>query len=79
MHAAAGDDFGRPAVGINAAALVNQDEYALTSDDGGNFRTDAASCRYVYNLGTRSLGIGTYAVRILVNSVVVGRVTFGVQ
>jgi len=58
---------------------VNESEYALSSDDGPSFRIDTTSCRYVYNFGTGSLGVGTYMVRILLNSVVVGRATFGVQ
>jgi hypothetical protein len=63
----------------SAPGPVNEDEYALSSDDGLSFRVDTTSCRYVYSLGTGSLGAGTYQVRILLNSVVVGRATFGVQ
>jgi YVTN family beta-propeller protein len=56
---------------------VDESTYLLASDSGSNFRT--SSCQYVYNLGTGSLGTGTYAVNISIRGSVVGSGTFGLQ
>ena len=50
---------------------------AVTRTGGGvtgNFRID--NCQYVYNLNSRTLGIGIYHVDILINGQVVGSATF---
>jgi len=51
--------------------------YTLAADSGSNFNVTA--CEYHYNLSTASLASGTYSVRILIGSAVVGAATFGVQ
>lgn len=54
-------------------------KYQLPSDSGSNFRVDTANCQYVYNLGTSSLGTGTYKVNITVGGTVIGSGTFGLK
>ena len=44
------------------------------ANTGSNFRID--NCQYVYNLNSRTLGIGIYHVDILINGQVVGSATF---
>src|SRR5262249_437596 len=58
---------------------VNESSFSLASDSGSNFRIDTANCQYVYNLGTSSLGTGTYQVQIIISGVAVGSVKFGLQ
>jgi hypothetical protein len=62
-----------------AVGAVNEDSYLLGSDVGSNFRLDTASCQYVYDLGTSSLGAGTYAVYISIDGTFAGTATFGVK
>ena len=56
---------------------INESVYSGNADTGSNFRID--SCRYVYNLNSRALGVGTYRVDILINGQVVGSATFGLN
>jgi hypothetical protein len=56
---------------------VNENDFLVPSDQGSAFRID--SCQYVYNLGTGSLGTGTYKVQIQIGPVVVGSASFGLQ
>ena len=58
---------------------IDQSQYLLASDSGSTFRIDTSSCQYVYNLGTGSLGTGTYTVNISIGGSVVGSSTFGLQ
>jgi hypothetical protein len=58
---------------------VNEDSYMLGSDIGTNFRVDTVACQYVYNLGTSSLGAGTYSVYISIDRVFVGSAVFGLK
>ncbi len=58
---------------------VNQSDFIVPADSGSNFRIDTTSCQYVYNLGTSSLGPGTYQVRINSSGVPVGSATFGLN
>jgi hypothetical protein len=57
--------------------VVNESEFILPVDDGGNFRI--GDCVYVYNLSPRTLGPGTYVVEIRINGVTVGSAMFGLQ
>jgi hypothetical protein len=58
---------------------VDDSVYANPSDTGSNFRIDRSTCQYVYNLATRSLGVGTYRVDISINGYVVGHAVFTIQ
>jgi len=58
---------------------VTVDTYAMAADSGPNFKVDAASCEYVYNLSTASLASGTYSAKILIGGAIVGTATFGIQ
>jgi hypothetical protein len=49
----------------------------MPSDNGSNFRT--TDCQYIYNLGTGSLGTGTYRVNIVIGGVIVGSGVFGLD
>src|SRR5262249_54473903 len=60
-----------------AASAVNENDYVVAADSGSNFRVE--SCQYVYNIATSALGQATYAVSILIDSVVVGSARFGLQ
>jgi hypothetical protein len=53
---------------------VNESTYTGSADSGSSFRID--SCRYIYNLNSRALGVGIYRVDILINGQVVGSATF---
>jgi uncharacterized membrane protein len=56
---------------------INQSDFLMPADDGSSFRID--SCQYVYNLGTKTLGAGSYEVRIAINGSVVGTASFGLK
>lgn len=58
---------------------INQSDYILPSDTGSSFRIDTTGCQYVYNLDTKSLGIGSYLVDISMGDIVIGSGTFGLQ
>jgi hypothetical protein len=58
---------------------VDDSVYANPSDKGSNFRIDRSACQYVYNLATRSLGIGRYRTDISINGYVVGHAVFALQ
>jgi hypothetical protein len=58
---------------------INESDFTQPSDSGSNFRVDTTSCQYVYNLGTSSLGIGTYVVRINIGGGAVGDGTFSLK
>jgi hypothetical protein len=58
---------------------INESDFTQPSDAGANFRVDAASCQYVYNLGVSSLGAGTYLVQINVGGSVVGSATIALK
>ena len=58
---------------------IDESIYSMSADTGSSFRIDAANCQYVYNLGTSSLGTGTYLVNISIGGSVVGSGTFGLQ
>jgi hypothetical protein len=60
-----------------APGLVNETEYLTPADGGSNFRI--AGCQYLYNLGTSSLGQGSYRVDIKIAGTVVGSGTFGLK
>jgi len=65
----------RTAGGVVGA--INESDYIHPSDDGSNFRV--SDCQYVYNLGSKSLGIGTYLVHIEIDGAVVGTGTFSLR
>jgi sugar lactone lactonase YvrE len=56
---------------------VDESTYLTNADSGSNFRNDG--CQYVYNLATRSLGVGTYRVDISINGSVVGQAVFALK
>jgi hypothetical protein len=56
---------------------INESVYSGNADTGSNFRID--SCRYVYNLNSRALGVGTYRVDILIDGQVVGSAVFALN
>jgi hypothetical protein len=56
---------------------VNESDFVQPSDNGSNFRV--AGCQYSYNMGTGSLGIGTYNVQIQIGTVIAGSAVFGLQ
>jgi hypothetical protein len=60
-------------------APVNESDYVQPSDTGASFRIDAATCQYIYNLGSSSLGPALYRVEITVNGAAVGAAVFGLK
>jgi hypothetical protein len=56
---------------------VNEDTFIVSSDSGSNFRI--TGCQYVFNLGAKLLGSGTYLVQITISNEVVGSGTFGLN
>lgn len=56
---------------------VNESTYNTSADNGSNFRI--TECQYIYNLGTNSLGAGSYDVQISIFGTVVGMATFGLN
>jgi hypothetical protein len=57
---------------------IAESAYLMPSDNGSNFRT-GADCQYIYNLGTGSLGKGTYQVNIAIGGAIVGSGVFGLN
>jgi hypothetical protein len=51
----------------------------MASDNGTDFRIDVAACQYVYNVGSSSLGSGTYLVQINIANTTVGTGTFSLK
>jgi hypothetical protein len=64
-------------IGGETPVAVNQDEFVMPSDEGVNFRI--TNCQYHYNLGTSSLGAGTYLVQIKINGSKVGEAKFSLK
>jgi probable HAF family extracellular repeat protein len=62
-----------------STAEVNQNQFLMPSDTGSNFRTNLDNCEYVYNLGVKTLGPGTYLVRIAISGTSVGSAAFGLR
>ena len=58
---------------------INESDFTQPSDTGANFRIDTGSCQYVYNLGTSSLGAGTYLVQINIGGGAVGSGAFSLK
>jgi len=56
---------------------VDESIYKANADDDSNFRGDG--CQYIYNLGARLLGEGTYRVDISINGVMVGHAAFTLE
>jgi len=56
---------------------VDESVYTMAADTGSNFRI--SDCQYVYNLGAKSLGVGTYRVDIKVGGQVAGSGVFGLR
>ena len=56
---------------------INESDFLQPSDSGSNFRI--SSCQYVYNLGSSSLGVGTYLVQININDMAVGSGAFSLK
>jgi hypothetical protein len=79
-------DFGSPTCDLPPATIavtrtaggttgdVNESIYAMSADNGSNFRIDG--CQYSYNLNSGALGAGTYRVDIKINGQVVGSAVF---
>jgi hypothetical protein len=63
--------------GALPAGNIDESTYIMAADNGSNFRI--SGCQYIYNLDAKSLGVGTYVVRILINSKVVGSAFFAVK
>jgi len=61
----------------NATGLINESQYLTSADNGSNFRI--VDCQYLYNLGTKSVGPGTYLVEIKISGTTVGSATFGLR
>jgi hypothetical protein len=58
---------------------VNQTDFIMAADSGTSFRIESASCQYIYNLDSRSMGPGSYEVLISFGDLVVGSARFGLQ
>jgi hypothetical protein len=58
---------------------VDQTIFATSADKGSNFRIDRSACQYVYNLATRSLGVGAYRADFGIDGIVVGHAVFALQ
>lgn len=56
---------------------INESDYVQPSDVGSNFRV--SDCQYIYNLGSSSLGVGTYVVQISIGGSTVGNGTFSLK
>jgi hypothetical protein len=56
---------------------IDETVFVMAADSGPNFRV--SGCRYIYNLGSKSLGTGTYRVDISISGAVVGSAIFGLQ
>jgi probable HAF family extracellular repeat protein len=56
---------------------IDESLYDMASDSGSTFRI--SSCQYVYNLGAKSLGPGTYRVDIRINTNTVGNAVFALK
>jgi hypothetical protein len=56
---------------------IDESVYLLNSDSGSNFRI--SSCKYVYNLGAKALGPGTYKAYISIGGSVAGSATFALK
>jgi hypothetical protein len=65
------------AISGTTMTTINESVYSMAADSGSNFRSDG--CQYVFNLGTNSLGTGTYRVSISIVGSVVGTATFGLK
>ena len=58
---------------------INESDYLMPSDSGSSFRIDASNCQYIFNLGSSSLGAGTYTVRIDVWGATAGSAAFALK
>lgn len=58
---------------------VNESSYMQEADSGINFRIDAVSCQYIYNLAVRTLDMGAYSVDIRINDRAVGSAIFALR
>jgi 6-phosphogluconolactonase len=63
--------------GGGATGPIDESVYLVAADNGSNFRI--TSCQYVYNLGSSSLGAGSYQVYISINGAAAGSATFGLR
>ena len=64
-------------IGTSSSTQINESNYVGSADTGSNFRI--SSCQYIYNLGSKTLGSGTYEVVISINSTMVGSGLFGIN
>lgn len=53
--------------------------YLMSADDGSSFRIDSTACQYVYNIGSKSLGPGTYEVDIIIYGGIAGKGFFALK
>ena len=58
---------------------INEIDFTQPSDVGASFRIDTTACQYVYNLGSSSLGAGTYMVHINIGGVAAGTGQFSLK
>jgi hypothetical protein len=65
--------------GGSAPAAVNQSDFLAPSDNGSNFRVDSTNCQYIYNLNSRSIGVGAYSVQVRIGGIAVGTASFALQ
>jgi hypothetical protein len=53
---------------------IDESTYIMSADNGSNFRI--SGCQYIYNLDAKSIGVGTYLVKIFINSKLAGSAFF---
>lgn len=58
---------------------IDENVYQISAENGSNSRVDSTACQYVYNLGAKSLGVGTYSVKITINNSALGDGAFGLR
>lgn len=60
-----------------ALGVIDESVYLLAEDSGSTFRI--SGCQYLYNLGSKSLGQGTYRVDIRIGSNTIGSAVFALK
>jgi hypothetical protein len=58
---------------------ISDTTYELPPDEGRDFRIDAASCHYTYNLGIATFTPGRYWASISIDGMVIGAASFGIR
>jgi hypothetical protein len=60
-----------------APGAIDESVYTQSADNGSNFRI--SGCQYIYNLGTKTLGVGAYRVDIIISGAVVANGFFALK